>query len=132
MDANQNATLFGSVMLPVKLNTGEDATARIRQLAIREYPMALAALGDEIAFAGLCTSFAAAPPASGPATRVADLDQSSYELVQEKVREVNAGFFKYAARQVERAAENLRNLPAEMRQKILSSVPSATLPPTAG
>ena len=119
-----DTTLFGQQVLTVQFEDGAAGEITVRQLKLREYPAAVRLWGDEFAFAALCCGVTAA--------QLQTLLPADYERVQAAVQEVNQeGFFIFAARQEKRAAENLKNLPPEMVEKILSSRLSATLPPPA-
>lgn len=131
----QNATLFGSVTLPVILNDGRAGSAIIRQIKIADYPQALLKFGNEIELLQLfCTVHAdeEAGKVAPPPLTAKDLDGESYETVQAKFDALNAkGFFCYAARQSARAAEQFAKLPAAEQQKILSAAQSLIKPPPA-
>lgn len=123
-------TLFGGADVAVTFEDGRAATLKVRQFKVREYRALFPLLEDEI---GLC-----ARATDQPRAAVESLAPASFEAVYATMREVNGGgFFCFARRQLERGAENLRNLPPDMVEKIMarasaSSAPSPLLPPPAG
>ena len=122
---NPTETLFGGRELPVKLEDGRDATVTVRQLRLRDYPGAFALLDQEFKFVALACD-------TKPAL-IEALHPESYERVFAAVKEINKeGFFVYAARQAERAQENLRNLPPALVERLISSRLSPTSPPVRG
>ena len=127
---NQNDTLFGRRILPVKYEDGHAGELEISQLKLRQYQQAFPLLDDEIGLVALCCG--------KPRGVIEALHPDSYEAAHATMKEVNGrGFFIFAARAMERASQNLRALPPEMLEKIMargltSSPPSRPLPPPAG
>jgi hypothetical protein len=108
----QNDTLFGQRVLPVKYEDGRDGELTVTQFKLKQYPAAVLALDDELALVALATG--------GQRGVIEALHPTSFEAAIAAVKEVNAdGFFRFAARQMERAAENLKNLPPDMVEKLL-------------
>lgn len=122
MDATTN-TVFGSRVLPVKLKDGSESSITVYEIPVEDWPKAMLVATDELKLNAL-------------ACRVPDLKNlspASYNEVHRVVREVNKdGFFTYADRQAELAAESLKFLPPEMVEKLISQRLSSTLPPRAG
>ena len=103
----------------------------IHQLKLRQYQQAFPLLDDELGLVAL---------ASGSTRGVIEaLHPKSFEAAWRALQEVNAdGFFCWSARQMERGAASMKNLPPELLEKVLaqgrsaSSRPSPASPPTAG
>ena len=122
---SSTTTLFGGRDLPVKFEDGKEAILTVRQLRLRDYQKALLVMDDEIGLTALvCDAKRGVIEALHP---------DSYEAAFKAVQEVNKeGFFVFAARQAERAAVNLRNLPPELVEKMISSRLSPISPPARG
>lgn len=89
----------------------------VRQFRVREYPAAFKVLDDEIA---LC-----ARSVDKPADAVGNLLPESYEEIHRTMREVNKeGFFSYAARQMARATESLKEMPIELVNNLIRLAPT--------
>lgn len=114
-----STTLFGFKIIAVKFEDGRDGEFTVRQFKLKEYPQAMRLLDDEFALAALACDVNTG--------LVAALHPESFEKIHAALQEVNAtGFFTYAARQAERNAQNLRSLPPELIEKMISSRLSAT------
>lgn len=123
MDAKSN-TLFGSRVLPVKRNDQSDVEITIHQILLKDYPKAIVLMEDEIGLNALACGLTR--------TAIEELSPVSYNAVHLAVQEVNRdGFFSYAARQAERAKQNLLVLPPGMLEKIISSKLPPASPPAA-
>jgi hypothetical protein len=107
-----NDTLFGSRILKVQFEDGREAELTIRQFKLRQYQAAFPLLDDEIGLVAL---------AAGTARGVVEaMHPKSFEAAYAAVKEINAeGFFIWSARQMERGAAGLRNLPPEMVERII-------------
>jgi hypothetical protein len=144
---NQNAsadaqakitTLFGGTTLTVTYEDGSAGSIRVRQLRISEYEKALPLMGDEISITAFCCSLETTPAVPCKKEWGMTLHPQSYELVQAKVQEVNAGgFFTYAARKEkdEQRVQALQMstfaaLPAEIQKAALEAGRSALLSAT--
>lgn len=121
---NEPITLFGKKVVEVIFEDSRQGEFTVNQLKLKDYPAAMKLLDDEFGFAAIVCGVNRG--------LIEALHPESYERVNAAVREVNAnGFFTYAARQNERAAENLRNLPPELIEKMISSRLPATSPRAA-
>jgi hypothetical protein len=128
---HKTITLLGGKTIDVHFENGERGELKLRQFRLAEYEDIFRVHDDEFALV--------ARACGQPRELVQTLAPESYELALATVREVNAnGFFAFAARRLERAAANLRQLPAELVEKILerqkstSLTRSPILPPPAG
>jgi hypothetical protein len=124
-------TLFGGIKVEVILEDGTKQEWTIRQIKVREYQVAFRLIDDE---PGL---MAIACDVKRPA--VETLSPESYSTVYSTMQEVNqGGFFIFAGRQKERAAEMLERLPAELVAQAMlanrstSLTPSPLIPPPRG
>ena len=130
-NTEKTITLLGGKTIAVQFESGTPGELKIRQFRLAEYEDAFRAHDDE---------FALVARACGRTREfIQTLAPESYEQALATVREVNAhGFFAFAARRLERAAANLKQLPAELvekmieRQKATSPMRSPILPPPAG
>lgn len=108
------------------------AEITVHQLKLGQYPEALRMMENEIAFTQFCCS-ARATADDGQTwrpIRVLELHPDTYVPVQRAAEELNRdGFFGYAGRQAERTAINLRNLPPDVIEKLISQQLSRILPP---
>jgi hypothetical protein len=125
-----NDTLFGSRILPVTFEDGRTAEMTIKQFKLRQYQQAFPLLDDEIGLIAL---------GAGVARGVIEaLHPDSFEAAYTALKEVNAqGFFIWSARQMERGAASMKNLPPELLEKMMAKnptlpMPSPPLPPSAG
>lgn len=108
-----NDTLFGQRVLNVTFEDGHTAEMTIKQFKLRQYQQAFPLLDDEIGLVAL---------AAGAARGVIEgLHPKSFELAIAAVKEVNAdGFFIWSERQMARGAANMKNLPAELIERVIA------------
>ena len=128
----KTTTLLGFHLLAVTLEDGTPHELKIRQIRVREYPVAYRLMEDEPALVGFATN--------QTKQQIENLSPESFEQALTKVQEVNAkGFFSSAARKKAAAAESLRNATPEMLDKFIaagkaalnSPPPSPVVPPPA-
>lgn len=111
--------MFGSRVLPVKHEDGKTGEVTVKQLKLRDYQVAYKLLDDEIGLTAFICGL--------KKEEIEKLHPESYETVFAAANELNAGgFFTYADRQAERAAENLKLMPKEIIEKLISSRLSAS------
>ena len=128
----KTTTLLGFHLLSVTLEDGTPAELKIRQIRVREYPVAFKHLDDEPALVGFACN--------QTKQQIENLSPESFEQALKKVKEVNEkGFFTYAGRKLAVMAETLRNATPEMLDKFIaagkagsaSPTPSPVVPPPA-
>ena len=111
---NTFTTLHGFHVVSITLEDGSPAEVKVRQIRLREYQTAFRLMDNEPALVALVTQ--------QTQQQVEAWSPESFEAVYTKLQEVNAaGFFTFAARQLERAAQQMRNLPGVMVEKILAA-----------
>ena len=111
---NTLTTLNGFHPITVVLEDGKTMEVKVRQIRLREYQKAFRLMDNEPALVALVTQ--------QTQQQVETWSPESFEAVYTKLQEVNAaGFFTFAARQFERAAQQMRNLPGVMVEKILAA-----------
>lgn len=108
-----NDTLFGGRTLSVTFEDGRPGEMTIKQFRLRQYQQAFPLLDDEIGLVALASATARG--------LVEALHPKSFEAAYAAVKEVNAdGFFIWSARQMERGANSMRNLPPELLEKVMA------------
>ena len=120
-DQQKTHTLFGGAKINVILEDGSAQEWTVRQIRLREYQAGFKLIEDEFGLVGLACDV--------KRTVVETLSPDSFTEVYAKVEEVNAkGFFTYAARQRERAAEMLQRLPLELvAQAMAQNLPTSSM-----
>ena len=121
----QNDTLFGQRVLTVTFEDGRTAEMTIKQFRLKQYQQAFPLLDDELGLVAL---------GAGVARGIIEaLHPKSFEAAYAALKEVNAdGFFIWSARQMERGAASMKNLPPELLEKVIaqSQRRSPLLPPS--
>jgi len=117
-----NDTLFGSRILPVVFEDGRKADLVVSQFRVKQYQQAFPLLDDEIGLVALAAKCTRA--------EVEALHPESFEEAVKALKEVNEkGFFIWSARQMERGAAGMRNLPPELVEKVIARSQSAKQSP---
>jgi hypothetical protein len=115
---NESHTLFGEP-IEVRTESGVVENVTLRQLRVREYPLARRRLDNEPSLIDL----ACQKPDGWSET----LTPESYDALATRLPEVNALFFASCARQ---ARTQLSLLPDELRRALTVSIPSSPAPPS--
>jgi hypothetical protein len=127
---SKNITLAGGVPIRAVFEDGHEEELLVRQLKLKEWPQAMTCLDDEIGLVAIaCTK---------TRPQILELTPASYNEAHAAMKGANAaGFFTYAQRRLDRAAEDLRAMPPDMVEKMFrsrstSSMPPPPIPPPAG